>query len=224
MVRTSLTTAVVAALAVSLSGCGGGTTKAPGTESTVATQSTTTPPTPSPTLVEYKQLDKARLSNALLGLDTMPPGYSLDPPDNSPETPVCGKKSIPGKLDVEHWFTKGGGLTVSLIKVGLREYGSSTAARTAFDETVSRISACKHETRSDGEKTSYSPMSTEHVGEATFGVRVEFNEGTVIEVFALQGPAIISVGGGGTVEIDTDSVLKLIRQQTEEYTAAATAS
>lgn len=228
MVRRILVAATVLVLtSMAVTGCGSTPPKAPA--STTLTTATSPSISASPTAATYQLLNKAELTSALLGLDAVPPGYTKDPPDNSPETPVCGKTSIPAhKIDVEHGFTKGGGLTVSLLQVGIRQYDSPAIARQEFNDLVSRLTACKHDKDKDGTTYTYAQMSTPHIGDATFGVSAGISGGgldvTVAENFALVGPVLIRVGAGGTMSTDTDSATRLFEQQVNKYVAATTNS
>ncbi len=210
---------------MAVTGCG--STAAKPRASTIPTKASSPSISASPTSEAYQLLNRAELTRALLGLDAVPPGYTKDGPDNSPETPVCGKTSIPAhKIDVEHGFTKGGGLTVSLLQVGIRQYDSPSIARMEFNDLVARLTACKHDKNKDGATYTYAQMSTPHIGDATFGVSTRISSGgldvTVAENFALVGPVLIRVGAGGTVSTDTDSAARLFEQQVNRYIAATT--
>jgi hypothetical protein len=168
-------------------------------------------------------LSKDALGDALLPLASMPTGYSLDPsPDSGTDDRTFCNYTPPSpvKLSVSHTYIKGAGVNGQVISVGLRQYASPAAARAQFDALVKVMQTCHKQTDSDGSAATYSLVNTATVGEATIGIRIDFNLGTALQTFTLTGACLSSVGQGG-VNVDPDAIAPLVKEQVARYEKAA---
>lgn len=220
---------VVAALVLT-SACGsdsdgGGVGKTGRSSAAGATSASTTPIESATTAASepaYALLSKRRLEDALLKIEDMPVGYSQDPPSEQSTKTFCDYVTpFDEKVSVMRDFTKGGGVSAELLRVGLRQYASADQARAAFDALTTALSTCKGETY-DGSKLVYSPMSAPHVGDGSVGVRITADGYTLLQNFALVGPTLVSTGGGGLADADADEIAGLLEAQVVAYQGAAT--
>jgi hypothetical protein len=111
-------------------------------------------------------------------------------------------------------------MSAELASVSLRQFNSPEDASKAFNALTNAVNTCPGETI-DGTEAKYTPMSAPKVGYASVGVRIEGDNFTVLQNFVLVGPTIISAGGGGLVNINSDQVTQLVEAQVEKYETAA---
>jgi hypothetical protein len=207
--------AVLAAAALALSACGGGTdTKPTAGQSAVAS--------PTPDAPKYKTLGKAELTAVLLPLDAMPVGYSEDSSEQSSgDKTFCEyKQPFNARSKVSKNYIKGGGFNSELIGVGLRQYATVEQASASFEALEKALQTCKQEI-SDGEKLTYSVMNLPKAGDRSLGVRIESRGATVLQGFSLVGPVLVNAGSGGLMKADADLVANLLNKQVDRYTTAA---
>jgi hypothetical protein len=206
------------------SACGGDNTEAPSTQDTPSAQGETTSPSPSPTAApdpEYVVLPKPKLEAALLTIQDMPVGYSQDPPTEAGTKTFCDyKPPFNEKVYVSRDFTKGGGMSAELLRVGLRQFQSADQARAAFNALTKALSTCQTEMY-NGTKMEYAPMSAPKVGDESIGVRITAEGTTLMQNFALVGPTIVATGGGGLMQANADEIARLLEAQVETYQTAA---
>lgn len=200
-----------------LTGCSGGGTGSGGEAGTSAGTSGSPSQTP-----RYMALSKRGLDQALLSIQDLPPGYSQDratPAD--PDKTFCDyNPPYTEKTYVRRDFTKGGGLSSELLSVGLRQYANARQAEAAFSALESALKTCTGETI-QGSKATYSPVSVAKVGQRTVGVKVDLDNATVLQNFALVGPTLVSTGGGGLMNANADEISELLVAQVKTYSAAA---
>ncbi|MEV0879161.1 hypothetical protein AB0I85_15170 [Micromonospora echinofusca] len=218
-----LATAVTAAITLAAcGGDGGGGAEPPPTPSASAPA---TGPTASPTAATYKRLDKAALTQALLPLKSMPAGYSEAPDeeDDGKDKTFCNyRQPHTAKVEVSRSYQKGGGLNTEVAMVTLRQFGSADQAKASFDKLAEVLQTCRKDTL-NGQQVTYALMNLPETGEASLGVRIEMDNGTVLQGFALVGPVLISTGAGGLMSADADVVADLLGKQVDRYSAAALA-
>lgn len=218
--------AALAASTMLLTGCGssgdtGGSTA--GTDTGSDGKTTTTPSPAKPAAPAYRVLGKPALTKALLGIGDMPPGYSQDPPDPDRATnkTFCDyKQPFKEKDYVSRDFTKGGGLSSELLRVGLRQYADPKQAKAAFTALTDALETCTGETY-QGTKLTYSPMSTGKVGDGSVGIKITADDTVLLQTFALVGPTLINTGGGGLMNANADEVTNLLKDQAKAYETAA---
>lgn len=170
----------------------------------------------------YGLLSKGRLDAAPLTIEDLPVGYSQDPPSEQTTKTFCDyRQPFTEKVTVSRDFTKGGGASSEILRVGLRQYASADEARAAFDALTGALSTCKGETY-DGTRLVYAAMSAPEVGDGSVGVRITADGYTLLQNFALVGPTLVSTGGGGLMDADADEVASLLEAQVERYQAEAT--
>ena len=170
----------------------------------------------------YKILNKKALKGALVGVDRLPAGYSQDPPTDAGRNKYfCDyKPPFTEKVEVFRDFTKGGGLSAELLRVGLRQYANTDQAKAAFDALVKTLETCTEETY-DGTKLTYAAMSAPKVGDRAVGVKITADETTLPQNFALVGPTLVSSGGGGLMNANADEIANLLKDQAKAYRSAA---
>lgn len=216
---------VIAAL-LSLTACSSGSTSA--AKPAVPSASTTSAATPSETVAPPpapadRLLRKSQLRTAIVGIDELPAGYSVDRDQSSGKgnKTFCDYK-VPQreKIKVFTDFIKGGGFSTQLIAVRLKQYASADAARESFDALTSTMKTCRGE-RYKGEKLHYSVMSVPKLGDARIGVRIEYDNGTNLSFYVLDGPVVVNVGGGGLLNVDADQLASVLRAQMKAYGVAA---
>lgn len=229
MILRSRRLAAAALLLVLLGGCGSNEhteeprdavgSDAAGTASTPAAPSTSAAPE-GPT---YRLLSKKALTGVLLSVQDLPAGYSQDPPvDEGGNKTFCDyKPPFTEKIRVRQDFTKGGGMSAELLSVGLRQFASPEQAKAAFDAMVTALETCRNETF-QGSEMSYAPMSAPKVGEASVGVKISSDGTDLLQNFALVGPTMINVGGGGLMNASVADVTAALEAQVKAYRAAAT--
>jgi prefoldin subunit 5 len=169
-------------------------------------------------------LTKAQLRDAIVGIEDLPTGYSVDRDQASGEgnKTFCDYK-VPHreKIKVFTDFIKGGGLSTELIVANLRQYASSAAAKESFSALTNTLKTCRSE-RSQGETVHYTLMSAPRLGDGSVGVRIEYDEGTNLSFFVLDGPVLINVGAGGVLNVDADKVASILKRQVRAYENSAT--
>lgn len=214
------TTALSIAALAFVAACGADTTeapeaKAPATATTSATPTAEPPP-------EFRSLSKKELKAALLTVSDMPVGFSQDPPeDNSGARTFCAYEvPFEEKVYVSRDFSKGGGMSGELVRLGLRQYKNADQAKAAFDALTKTLDTCTTETV-DGVKFDYSLMAAPKVGDGAVGVKIAADGMTLVQNFALVGPVMVNTGGGGLVQTDADEVASLFEQQVKAYEDAA---
>ncbi|MBZ5735427.1 hypothetical protein K8Z61_13060 [Nocardioides sp. TRM66260-LWL] len=223
-------TALIVTGLISLSACGGsGGAEAPSAEVTATvTRSGQASPESSPsasveTAPTYEALTKSKLEAALLTLRDMPVGYSQDADSESGDTDktFCDyEPPFTEKVAVSRDFTKGGGLSSQFLSVGLRQFGDSDRAGSAFDALVKALDTCKGETF-QGTKLVYAVMSAPKVGDDSIGIRITADGTTILQNFAVVGPTLVNVGGGGLMKADADEIAGLLEDQVSAYEDAA---
>lgn len=220
MNRTAL--ALATTVLVLTSACGGDTTETPAAQETPTTQNET--PSPSATAApepEYVTLPKPKLESALLTIQDLPVGYSQDPPSEAGTKTFCDyKPPFTEKVYVTRAFTKGGGMSAELLRVGLRQFESADQSRAAFDALTKTLNTCRTEMY-DGTKMEYAPMSAPKVGDESIGVRITADGTALMQNFALVGPTIVATGGGGLMQADAEEIARLLEAQVETYQTAA---
>ena len=206
---------VALALTLSVAGCGGGTSDTSG--ATTASSGTTTPTAPT-----YRLLSEEELTEALLGLQELPAGYSQDPPvDEGTGKTFCDyPPPFQEKIRVRQDFTKGAGLSAELLSVGLRQYADADQAMASFEALTNALASCTSFTR-DGVKSTYAPISAPKVGEGSVGVKITNDLTNVLQFFAVVGPVLINTGGGGLMNANADEVMGLLDAQVNKYGASA---
>lgn len=215
---------VTAALGLGLTACSGSTS---GTGATpAATASTATSPAATPAR-SYAHLSAQQINDVLLTYTDMPPGYAEAPDSASAQDHTFCNYTQPTKAVVRgtRSFNKGGGLSQQFVSVTIREYATPAAARKAWDAMKQALDTCHRETY-QGEKVTYSRMSAPTVGDASAGVRMTVSDRTVgemtlVEDFALVGPAVVSSGAGGVMNVDADQAAQVLKQQVAAYKDAA---
>jgi predicted small secreted protein len=222
--RTLLATLAVSALL--LTGCGGNTDSGDSNTGSGAgsdTKTTATPAPAKPAAPAYRVLGKPALTKALLGIQDMPPGYSQDPPDPDRATnkTFCDyKQPFKEKFYVSRDFTKGGGLSSELLRVGLRQYANTKQAKAAFTALTDALETCTGETY-EGTKLTYAPMSAAKVGDGSVGIKITADDTVLLQNYALVGPTLINTGGGGLMNANADEVTNLLKDQAKAYETAA---
>lgn len=221
--RNRLAVALVSALL--MTGCTGSnepTTPSAGSATganhpSLAATATTAPATPN-----YRILSKPALTEALLGVQGLSPGYSQDAPSPAgPNKTFCNyRPPFTEKAYVSRDFTKGAGLSAEILRVGLRRYADSRQAKAAFNALTDALRTCTEET-SQGTKLTYAPMSAVKVGDASVGVKIAAGNTTLLQNFALVGPTLVSTGGGGLMNANADEISNLLRDQVKAYDDAA---
>jgi hypothetical protein len=214
--------------ALFLTACGsgndsGGSNAGSGTGSNTESSATPTPTPTKPAAPTYRILNKQELTGALLGVQDMPAGYSQDPPtpDSLDKTFCDYKPPFTQKVKVSRDFTKGGGMSAELLRVGLRQYANPQQAKAAFDALTKALETCAGETY-DGTKMTYTPMSAPKVGDASIGVKITADDTPLLQTFALVGPTLVNSGGGGLMNASADDVNTLLEAQVKAYKNAAT--
>lgn len=216
---------VLAACLLLLAGCGNGEAASgqgnPAATATTQTAAPTTPPPPpSP---RYAVLPKHRLTKALLDVADLPPGYSRDRSDPSAANHnFCDyQPPFEEKTYVFREFSKGGGFSTEILRLGLREYGSPAKAQAAFDAMAKELKTCRSETY-QGAHLKYAVMSAPHVGKDSIGVKITVNGNmTLLQNYALVGPTLVTSGGGGLMNANADQIGQLLQDQVRAYQRAA---
>jgi hypothetical protein len=147
-------------------------------------------------------MTSAQLRKQLLTIDDIPPGYSADkltPSDSSNKGShnFCNYKGTPPKTVALQSFTKNAGLASAVIQLGLRRYASQAMAAEQIQLLKSTMQTCHGETY-QGDKLTYTVISSPDLGAAHVGIRLEFKEGTVTQYFFQVGPDLVQVGIGAT--------------------------
>lgn len=204
-------------LVLSLAGCGND--RASESDGATLTPSTTT----STTATSHRLLSEKELTEALLNLQEVPPGYSQDPPSppGASKTFCDYLPPFEEKIRVKRDFTKGGGLSSEFLSVGFRQYADADQAKAAYDAMTDALETCPGETY-DGRTVTYSLMSAPKLGAASVGIRITNADGPdLLQFFALVGPVLINTGGGGLMNANADEIIGLFKTQVGKYEAAA---
>lgn len=217
-----LAAAVSAAL---LSGCGSGSQPTKDAASSQPGMKTTSSPSSAPTApaaASYRILSKPVLTGALVGVQTLPPGYSQDAPSTAdPDKTFCNyKPPYAEKVYTSRGFTKGAGLSEEVLSVGLRQYADQSQAKAAFTALTKTLRTCTGEMYK-GTKLTYALMSTAKVGDGSVGVKITADNVTLLQNFALVGPTLVSSGGGGLINASADEATNLLLAQVKAYKSAA---
>lgn len=185
-------------------------------------RSLASPAPTAPAAPSYQILSKPALTEALLGVQGLPPGYSQDAPSpaNANKTFCNYKPPFTEKVYVSREFTKGAGLSAEILRVGLRQYADSKQAKAAFDALTDALQTCTKETY-QGTKLTYAPMSAAKVGDASVGVKIAAGNITLLQNYALAGPTLVSTGGGGLMNANADEISNLLGDQVKAYDTAA---
>ncbi len=116
---------------------------------------------------------------------------------------------------------KGSGVSATIIGPGIRQYDSPEAAEMAFQKLATTMKTCRHDTDADGSKLTYFVVNMPETAQGSIEVRVDFDQGTVFNAFALTGTAMVSVGTGGASSSDETLLPSLLTRQAARYRAAA---
>jgi hypothetical protein len=145
--------------------------------------------TPGWNQVNHKPAGRPALTKALLGVQDRPPGYSQDPPTPaSPNKTFCNyKPPFTEKVYVSRDFTKSGGLSAELLRVGLHQYANAKQAKAASNALTDALETCTEEVY-HGTKLTYAPMSAVKVGDGSVGVKITADNTTLLQNFALSAP------------------------------------
>ena len=166
-------------------------------------------------------LTKAQLVSALLSLSQMPAGWSTEGGSSTGDKTFCDyRQPHKAQIQVSRTFQKGGGLTATVATVGIRQYASASDAAESFTAMEKALESCHQETY-QGSVLKYSPMSVDKLGDRSLGVRIDAEDTTVLQQFALDGPTLINVGTGGLTDAGADTAVKLLRDQVDRYEAVA---
>lgn len=208
---------VTLALVLSVAGCGaGGGSKSSGTTTTPTGTSSTAAAT-------QRLLSEKALTEALLGLQDLPPGYSQDPPSvaGAPKTFCDYVPPFQEETRVKREFTKGGGLSAEFLSVGLRQYADADQAGASFKALTNALASCTHESYR-GTKLTYAPMSAPKLGTGSIGIKITSDGGPdLLQFFAVVGPVLVNTGGGGLMNANADEVVNLLKAQVNKYEASA---
>ncbi|MFC9282021.1 hypothetical protein [Streptomyces collinus] len=151
----------------------------------------------------------------------MPAGWSTEGDASSGDKTFCDyRQPHKARIQVSRSFQKGGGLTATVVTVGIRQYASASDAAESFTAMEKALRACHQETY-QGSVLKYSPMSVDKLGDRSLGVRIDSDGTTVLQQFTLDGPTLINVGTGGLTNAEADTATKLLRDQVDRYEAAA---
>lgn len=207
---------VTLALILLVAGCDSGTNDSSPT--TTALTGTAAPPA----APARRILSEVELTEALLGVQDLPAGYSQDPPSDKPaEKTFCDyKPAFHEETHVERNFTKGGGLSAEFLKVGLRQYADADQARASFKSLTDALATCTGEMYNGSEMT-YAPMSAPKVGDGSVGVKITADDTALLSFFAIDGPVLINTGGGGLMNANADEVINLFKAQVTKYEGSA---
>jgi hypothetical protein len=218
-----------AVCASGLAGCSSGAsdTATPATSGSHPSSASSSPTPsqvpPSPSAIPDRLLRKSQLRAAIVGIDQLPAGYSVDRDQSGGKTTktFCDYK-VPQKekITAARDFIKGGGLSTQLIVVRLRQYASAGAASESFAALTHAIKTC-HGERYSGQKLHYSVMSAPKLGDGAVGVRIEYDNGTNLSYFVLDGPLVMNVAGGGLVDVNADQITSVLKAQVNAYEDAA---
>lgn len=201
-------------LTLSAAGCGSGTSDS--SKTTNASTRTTASAAPTQRILSEKEL-----TEALLGVQDLPPGYSEDPPGEPVDKTFCDyKPAFREKIYVEKDFTKGGGLSTEFLKVGLRQYADADQARASFKSLTDALATCTGDSY-NGHNLTYAPMSAPKVGAGSVGVKITADGTDLLSFFAVDGPVLINIGGGGLINANADDVVNLLKAQIKKYEASA---
>lgn len=217
------TLAVVGLAIAFTAGCGGGATEGPSAKPSAAPGTASAKPSATPATTPAPQpLSKKALTASLLSIDALPVGYSQDPP--SPDTAdktFCDYK-VPHEPTAvaSRDFTKGSGLSSEFASTTIRQYATAKEAAESFAALADTLATCKSETY-DGSKLTYTLMSTPKVGDKSIGVRIESDGSTILNQFALSGPALVNAGIGAIVNVNGDDAAAVFEAQVKKYEAAS---
>lgn len=222
---------LAAALAVavfSLCACGGDNESTTGNQvvesvGTTAPALPTSSPTPTtPPAPSFQQLKLGELKKTLLTVEDMPAGYSQDPPSDDGESSAeyCGSKPDTAPMRPGNDFTKGGGFSTEIASVQLAQYPSEQVASKNFERLRKGLKSC-HGEIFDGDRVTYSVMSTPKLDYPTLGIRIEADTYTVLLNIAQVGPTVVLAGTGGLTNADANLAAEMFKKQVSSYEAAA---
>ena len=227
---------VVGLVALLLAACGGGkddraTTLQPATPAATSASGMTTPPAVTSTIAAITA--STDLQKALLTLDDMPTGFTVDPPDADDEggTDPCGRSTELRQRavqNVEAGFAKGQLGPFVSHTIGLFRSGT---AKDAMDYARKVFEECREwsDTTGDGTvlKFRLSPVSFPRLGDQTFAMRVDVDGGSVKAqgdlVYVRRKDVIFllanTMGGLGTASVDSAMTEQLVRKADEKLVA-----
>jgi hypothetical protein len=144
----------------------------------------------------------AQLRKLLLTIDDIPPGYSADKltasdSSNKGSHNFCNYKGALPRTVALQSFTKNAGLASAVIQLGLRRYASEAVAADQVQLLKNTMQTCHGETY-QGDKLTYTVISSPDLGAGHIGIRLQFKGGTVTQYFFQVGPDLIQVGIGTT--------------------------
>lgn len=212
-------TVLAAVLAIALTGCAG--SDSGGDEPSVPSKATRTA-TAAPARAEYEQLSKSELRSAVLEVNSLPTGFGEDP-DSTGETSknYCDyKRPFKATATAIQGFMKGSGMSGEYVQIGLRQYGDIDKGAASFKTLVDTMKTCRKDSI-DGEPVKFSLLSTPDLEDGSIGIAVVTDDYNVPQFFALSGPTLISVGGGGLMGSDPDELIGLLKKQISAYKQAA---
>ena len=209
-----------AAMSVALVACSNTATPTAAKPAVSHNSAAASPASSSPT-PQAALLTKAQLVSALLSLSQMPAGWSTEGGSSTGDKTFCDyRQPHKAQIQVSRTFQKGGGLTATVATVGIRQYASASDAAESFTAMEKALESCHQETY-QGSVLKYSPMSVDKLGDRSLGVRIDAEDTTVLQQFALDGPTLINVGTGGLTDAGADTAVKLLRDQVDRYEAVA---
>lgn len=210
-------------LSLALVACGS-ETKEPAEKDVSGSASASAPATVATSAApQIEPLSKRELKSVLLTIDDLPPGYSQDPPSKDEGNKYfCDyKPPVEEKARFRRDFTKAGGMSAEVLSLTIRQFESAEDARASWDVMVSTLKTCKSEVY-DGSTLHYSRMSAPEMGDASAGVKIEADGVTIVQTFVLVGPALVSGGSGGLMDVDVDAATAALQKQVDRYESAAT--
>jgi hypothetical protein len=196
---------------------------APPAEGSTASATARASNTPSPAAAqsEYARLSKRELDNALVSTQDLPVGYSQRAENATPTKTFCDYMSpFSETVMVTRDFTKGGGLSVELLRIGLRQYKNAHQASAVFYAMTRALKTCDTETY-NGTTMTYAVMSAPKVGDDSVGIYITADNRTLLQNYALVGPTLVTAGTGGLINADSNAVAQVLQQQVGAYQAAA---
>lgn len=229
-------------LACLMAGCGGGSSKDDDRADTIKPQSpSATKAAERPKAAAGRQLTVAQLTAALLTVQDLPTGYSLDTsgdddsPDSSSGDAPCARQfdnleNLNKHKDVtsaERDFTKGG--FGPFVTETLASYRSDDAARDTMKVVTGLFQKCQSFTATDPDdkkKSTYTiaPVSFPKIGDQTLAVtatiKSEDIEVTAVLAFARLGQHITYLAGAGLAGFDATELEQLMRKASSRLSAA----
>jgi hypothetical protein len=218
--------ATCALLIAGLTACSSGDTESKLTErDSHTTASATAKPSAkdkAPAASKLNVLTETALSKAILSADELGAGYAKDPSyEKGDDKTFCDYKQ-PTKHNVEVGtnFTKGSGMAMELVSIGIRQYKTHDDAKKSFDALTRAMKTCKKETI-DGDQYTYAVVSAPKVGEGAIGIKISSENMDVLQTFIFDGPSLINVGGAGVTSFNADTLNSMVTAQAKQYEMAA---